>query len=340
MAYLGYLQLTRECMQSCVFCSNPPTGVDLDLAGLCEALDRLAAMGCDGIILTGGEPTVSPLLLPAIEEAAQRGLSVRLITNGQLLADRRLIEACARRGLGHMHLSLYSHRPEVHDAITRNPGSWARATDCLTHAGEVGITCDVNTVISAFNCEHLHETAAWLCARFPFVRHVVWNNIDPSGERTRGCLEVVPHLRQFDVSLELAMDLLAHSGRSFRAERIPLCAMRRYACASTETRKIVKGEARSIRFLDQRGLWHQKRFVYDKASACAVCRFDPICAGLFMMGLVLRDEEVSPIFEDPIPVVRQVLGREPTVSDLARIGLASGSVTSGGIDTDVSGARD
>ena len=29
MANLGYLQLTRNCLQHCRFCSNPPTGVDL-----------------------------------------------------------------------------------------------------------------------------------------------------------------------------------------------------------------------------------------------------------------------------------------------------------------------
>jgi|MudIll2142460700_1097286.scaffolds.fasta_scaffold80835_1 MoaA/NifB/PqqE/SkfB family radical SAM enzyme len=323
MAYLGYVQLTRQCMQSCVFCSNPPTGVELDLDGLRETLDRLAAAGCDGIILTGGEPTASPLLLPAIEEAAQRGLSVRLITNGQLFADRQLLQECVSRGLGHVHLSLYSYRAEVHDAITRRPGSWRRATVCLAHIGELGITCDINTVISTFNCDHLHETVAWLCQQYPFVRHVVWNNIDPSGERARGCLQVVPRLHQFEVSLELAMDLLERTGRSFRAERVPLCAMRRYGWASTETRKIVKGEARTIRFLDERGLWHQHRFAYDKASACAVCRFEPICAGIFMMGLVLQAEDISPVFEDPLEVVRRVLNREPGVRELVRIGLAS-----------------
>ncbi len=334
MAYLGYVQLTRECMQSCVFCSNPPTGVDLDLAGLCKTLDRFAAMGCDGIILTGGEPTVSELLLPAIEEAVQRGLSVRLITNGQRFADAQLLETCVRRGLGHMHLSLYSHRSEVHDRITRNPGSWKRATDCLAHAGEIGVTCDINTVISTFNCEHLHETAAWVCERFPFVRHMVWNNIDPSGDRARRCLEAVPHLHQLEVSLELAMDFLTRSGRSFRAERIPLCAMRRYPWASTETRKIVKGEARSIRFLDQRGLWHQKQFAYDKAPACTVCRFEPICAGIFMMGLVLQGDEISPIFADPVAVVQQVLRRDPAIEELVRIGLSEKSVAAPTAATD------
>lgn len=321
MAHLGYLQLTRQCMQSCIYCSNPPTGVELDIVGLRETLDRFAAMECAGVILTGGEPTLSPLLLPALEEAAARRLAVRVITNGQLFAERSFLVSCVERGLGHIHLSLYSHRPEVHDGITGVSGSWARAVRCLENACALGLNCDINTVISTRNAGHLHEAAAWLCGRFPLLRHFVWNNLDPSGDRARSHPEVVARLADFEVGLEMAMEFLERSGRSFRAERVPLCAMRRFPWASTETRKIVKGEARSVRFLDVRGLWHQDCFRYSKGAACGPCRFGPICAGLFLGGEFLSEGELSPVFEDPVPVVERVLGRRPGEQDLRRLGL-------------------
>ena len=105
------------------------------------------------------------------------------------------------------------------------------------------------------------------------------------------------------------MDELVRRGKTFRAERVPLCAMRRFAWASPETRKILKGEARSIRFLDGRGLWHQNRFRYRKGPACGACRFDPICAGLFLAGDFLQEDELSPVFEDPQVVALAVRGR-------------------------------
>ena len=99
MANLGYLQLTRNCYQHCRFCSNPPTGVDLSIDEMRELIDGLAEMDYDGVILTGGEPTLSPLLKPALEYAAEKGLYSRMITNGQLLADRAFFQEVVDAGL-------------------------------------------------------------------------------------------------------------------------------------------------------------------------------------------------------------------------------------------------
>jgi MoaA/NifB/PqqE/SkfB family radical SAM enzyme len=66
MANLGYLQLTRNCLQHCRFCSNPPTGIDLTEDEMEAMIDDLADMGYVGVIQTGGEPTMSPMLQPAL----------------------------------------------------------------------------------------------------------------------------------------------------------------------------------------------------------------------------------------------------------------------------------
>ena len=63
MAQLGYIQITRECNQRCRFCSNPPTGQELTEEQMREEMDHLVELEYDGVILTGGEPTTSPLLI-------------------------------------------------------------------------------------------------------------------------------------------------------------------------------------------------------------------------------------------------------------------------------------
>lgn len=324
MAKLGYLQLTRDCVQSCRFCSNPPSGVGLHEAGMREAIDRLADLDYDGVILTGGEPTISPLLLPALAWARHRGLPGRLITNGQRLADPALFAACVEAGLEHVHFSLHSHRPDVHDFITRRSGSWARLCAALEQVPGLGVTADVNTVICAWNAAHLDGTVRWLVDRFPFVRHVVWNGLDPQGDRVREDPGCVPRLRDFEVSLDRAMARLQDSGRSFRVERVPLCAMRRAPEASTETRKIVKESERAISFLDARGFVRQQEFLHGKGDACDACGWDPICAGLYAMAHHYDERELSPVFEDPLPVVRRVLGREPGPELLGRLTARTG----------------
>lgn len=319
MAKLGYLQLTRACIQSCRFCSNPPSGVDLHEHAMREAIDRLADLGYDGVILTGGEPTISPLLLPALEYARRRGLPGRLITNGQRLADPELFAACVEAGLEHVHLSLHSSRPDVHDFITRTPGSWDRLVAALEQIPERGVSADINTVICAWNTDHLDETVRWLGDRFGFVRHVVWNGLDPEGDRVRGDPSCVPRLRDFEVSLDRAMEHLERTSRTFRVERVPLCAMRRAPQASTETRKIVKESERAISFLDARGFVRQQEFLHGKGEACGVCRWDPICAGLYSMARHYDERELSPVFEEPLPVILRVLGREPEPEVVERL---------------------
>jgi MoaA/NifB/PqqE/SkfB family radical SAM enzyme len=319
MANLGYLQLTRNCYQRCRFCSNPPTGVDLSLAEMRQLIDELVDMGYDGVILTGGEPTLSPLLIPALEYASKRGLFNRMITNGQLLTDRELFQRVVDAGLQHIHVSLHSYRPEVHDFITQYPRAWETLVGCLALVPEMGITADINTVICAYNSDHLHETVMWLVDRFPFIRHFVWNNMDPDGNRTEQNPDCIPRHYEFQVSLELAMEYLACTGRTFRAERVPLCFMRRFAWASTETRKIVKEEERCIKFLDDKGFVHQLEFLHGKADACDACRLDPICAGMYSMARTFDERELSPVFDDPVPVMRQVLGADPPPELVERV---------------------
>ena len=319
MANLGYLQLTRNCLQHCRFCSNPPTGVELSPDEMRGLIDDLASMGYDGVILTGGEPSLSPLLFDALAYATERGLHNRMITNGQRLADRDFFQRCVDAGLEHVHVSLHSHRAEVHDFITRYPGAFDALVRCLDNVALVGVTCDINTVINTYNADHLHASVAWICERFPFVRHFVWNNMDPDGNRAEDNPDCIPSHHESVVSLERAMDHLAATGRSFRAERVPLCFMRRYPWASTETRKIIKEEERCIRFLDRKGFVHQLEFLHGKGAACAVCRWDGICAGMYSMARSFDERELSPVFEDPEPVVRAVLGHEPGPDLLDRL---------------------
>ena len=319
MANLGYLQLTRSCYQRCRFCSNPPTGVELTEVEMRGMIDELAEMGYDGVILTGGEPSLSPLLFPALAYARERGLYSRMITNGQLLADEAFFGRCVEAGLSHVHMSLHSYRPEVHDFITKYPRAWETLVTALGHVPRLGITADINTVINVYNADHLHETVMWLCERFPFIRHFVWNNMDPDGNRAEENPDCIAKHHEFQVSLELAMDYLHRSGRSFRAERVPLCYMRRFAWASTETRKIVKEEQRCVRFLDQKGFVHQLEFLHGKGEACDHCRWDPICAGMYSMAKSFDERELSPIFDDPVPVIRGVLGEDPGPELLARV---------------------
>ena len=174
MANLGYMQVVRGCNQYCRFCSNPSTGYQLDLETARREVDDFAARGYCGVILTGGEPSLSEIVPEVTRYAVSRGLHVRTITNGSRLSTPGLAEEYVAAGLVHFHVSLHTAREELQDFLTGVKGSWAMATRAIANLGAAGAVVDVNTVINRFNADHLDETVRFLLARFPF-------NGDPEG---------------------------------------------------------------------------------------------------------------------------------------------------------------
>jgi MoaA/NifB/PqqE/SkfB family radical SAM enzyme len=320
MANIGYMQVVRHCNQYCRFCSNPETGYVLDLETAKREIDDFVARGYFGVILTGGEPSLSPIIPEITTYARDKGLHVRMITNGSKIADKAVARRFVEAGLRHYHVSIHSSREEVEDFLTGVKGSFGLAMRALENleeldkerrdAGIEGVTVNINTVINAFNCDHLDENVRYFTERFPFLRHFVWNNLDPSMGRAETNRDTAHRLRDFEVSLAKAMRFLAASGRSFRVERVPLCFMVEFAHASTETRKIIKGEERIVHFLDEKGTIRQTDFRHPKADACRHCTLNEICGGLFELGDWYDLNELAPVFVPKEPIIERVLASE------------------------------
>lgn len=286
-------------------------------------VDDLVRRDYFGVILTGGEPTLHPDLPAIAAYARSRGLDVRVITNGTRLADPAFARALADAGVARVHVSIYSVDPEVEARLRGAAGTLERALQALDRAHEAGIEVHVNCVINRLNAGHLDRNVRHLLAHHPQVRHFVWNNLDPSmGRAEVNQAEFVPRLADFEPSLLRAMRLLHASGRTFRVEKVPLCYMGEFGWASTETRKIVKGEERLVHFLDAKQTVRQTAWGHLYAPACAACRLRPICGGLFDRGAAYDPAELAAQFHDPEPIVRAIL-EDPSDPSFAGPDLAA-----------------
>lgn len=315
MANIGYIQVVRHCNHFCGFCSNPTTPYTHDLASMRVLVDDLVRRGYFGVILTGGEPTLHPELPDIAAYAAGRGLHVRVITNGHRLADPAFARQLAAAGVSLVHVSIYSVRPEVEARLRGMEGTLPRALAALDAAHDAGLRLNVNCVINRLNADHLDENVRYLVRHHPYVRHFVWNNLDPSmGRAEVNQAEFTPRLGDFELSLHRALRLLHKSGRTFRVEKVPLCYMTDFAWASTETRKIVKGEERIVCFLDDKQTVRQTAWGHRYAPGCEACRLRPICGGLFDRGDGYDPGELAPVFVDPEAIVQAILedGDDPS----------------------------
>lgn len=308
MANIGYIQVVRHCNHFCGFCSNPTTAYVHTFESMALLVDDLVQRGYFGCVLTGGEPTLHPELPRIARYARERGLHVRMITNGWRLADPDFAREMAEAGLSIVHVSIYSVRPEVEERLRGVAGTLERAHAAIDNAHAFGVEVNVNCVINALNADHLDENVRELVRLHPHVKHFVWNNLDPSMGRAEVNQEqFTPRLADFELSLHRALRFLDKSGRTFRVERVPLCYMTEFAWASTETRKIVKSEERVVHFLDAKQTVRQTDWEHIYAEGCATCSLRSICGGLFDRGAAYDPAELAPVFVSMTPIVERII---------------------------------
>jgi MoaA/NifB/PqqE/SkfB family radical SAM enzyme len=307
MANLGYIQIIRECNQKCRFCSNPPTGYLLTFEQGIEMIDKYIEMNYDGVILTGGEPTISDFLPGLVKYCAERNFNHRILTNGQRLSDMDYLEELLDSGLRHIGISIYSCRNDVAAYLTGKSDSLEKVIEALENIAHFdGVHVDIQTTINKYNADHLYENVKFLVSRFPFLNHFIWNNLDPMSDIVAKNTDTVPKLNDFYLELYLAMDFLSKTKRSFRVERVPLCYLPEFEHVSTETRKIVLNEERAVFFLDQKEFVRQVFFYYEHAKCCKKCTLVNICAGLTMMDVFYNSNELYPVFVDPDTIIKRI----------------------------------
>lgn len=108
-------------------------------------LSEMADVGVFRLLLTGGEVLVHKEFFDILEEARRLGFSVTVFTNGTLLEPDQ-IDRLAALFPHRVELSLYSHLPENHDAVTRLPGSFAKTVQAATQLLERGVTVALKMV--------------------------------------------------------------------------------------------------------------------------------------------------------------------------------------------------
>lgn len=281
MANIWYIQVNRHCNNSCHFCSNPSNWNNITYEKGIELINDFINREYQWIIFTWWEPTLSSDLHKWIEYSTKKNINCRIISNWMMCSNFEYVDRLRKSWLTLIHFSLYSYIPEVHDFLTNTPWSYKKLLKSIQNSLKLWITVQLNCVINKYNQNHLDKTVKFIVKNFPQIRHFVWNNLDPLMMRqTEVALSTLP---DFDIawkSIKLALGFLESTNRTYRVERLPLCFMRWFEHASTETRKIVKDEERMVYFLDERESIRQTwaHWEHDKLPECRKCDLDRICS--------------------------------------------------------------
>src|SRR5215471_6652828 len=154
------MDLTYRCNERCVHCYLPHHDAgELTTAEISRVFRELADAGTLFLTLSGGEPLVRKDFFEIVAFARSLQFNVKLKTNGILIGAR---EAARLRALGieKVQISIYSHRAEVHDKITKVKGSFARSVRAICFLKEQGLKVAIATILMKQNLDDYREVMA------------------------------------------------------------------------------------------------------------------------------------------------------------------------------------
>jgi radical SAM protein with 4Fe4S-binding SPASM domain len=145
------LDLTYRCNERCVHCylDHDDHG-EMTTSEIKHLLDEMADAGVFILTLSGGEIFLRKDFFDLLEHARCLMFCVKLKTNAVLIREN---EAARLRDLGveSVQISIYSHRPEVHDAITLIPGSLKRSVNAIRFLKSQGLKVIIANVLMTQN---------------------------------------------------------------------------------------------------------------------------------------------------------------------------------------------
>jgi AdoMet-dependent heme synthase len=147
----AHFDVTYRCNERCVHCylDHDDHG-EMTTDEIKSVLDQLAEAGTFFLSLSGGEVFMRRDFLDIVAHARRLLFNLKVKTNAVMIREP---EAQKLRALGveQIQISIYSHRPEVHDAITKLPGSLKRTLQAVRFLKAQGLKVSVANVLMTEN---------------------------------------------------------------------------------------------------------------------------------------------------------------------------------------------
>ena len=303
----------RLCNNKCIFCMSGEERDDhepwADPKRMQAEIKMRYDEGARSLGFLGGEPSAYPHILECMEYARNIGYQrIALCTNATRLANRDFMENAIKAGLTRVTVSVHSHIPAIEEFLVGVPGILQKKVQAITNlvqARKAGFFKDgvsLNPVFCRPNAPHAEGFVRFFANlgirdfRFNFI----WpeSQIKEDKRVVPQFKDVMPHV------LNLILKNEKEFGYTISFGAIPYCVLPRPFLEKWPLlRKYFFEEGMDlpteVSFLwpDKKGgvqrfNWHQKGHdtYRAKVPACAGCRFDGVCMGIYRSYLALYGE--------------------------------------------------
>jgi len=156
----GSMDITYGCNNNCRHCwvnipaGSPERQKELGLDEIREIVDEARKMGCRKWYISGGEPMLRPDFAEIFDTITYRSAHYSLNTNGTLITPE-IARLLKRKGS--KMVVLYGATADVHDHITRNPGSFEAAMQGIAYLRGSGAGFTVQIIPMRDNYHQFHD---------------------------------------------------------------------------------------------------------------------------------------------------------------------------------------
>ena len=161
------LELTDWCPSECLHCSSgsgPSCTNSLSRELALRLVDEAARLGAAKVSLGGGEPPASDSFFPVVRRVLESGMLLEVFTCGLATTNHcivsipsAIIENCAGLKDIKFIFSFHGASRNVHDYITKTPGSFDLSLNSLQECLGSGIDCEINFVPMRVNVNEFEK---------------------------------------------------------------------------------------------------------------------------------------------------------------------------------------
>jgi MoaA/NifB/PqqE/SkfB family radical SAM enzyme len=151
------VEIADRCNEACVHCYQVQGQKgEIGTEDWKRIFDELAEMGVMMLTISGGEPTLRKDFLDLVAYARQLRFAVRIYSNA-LNITPQLARQLGELAVQEVQISLYSHRAEVHDAVTRVKGSFAKVETAARELRKAGVRVVLKSPLMQMNSDAYRE---------------------------------------------------------------------------------------------------------------------------------------------------------------------------------------
>ena len=267
------------CNNNCRFCvqahkkkfGNRPT------EDIKKDLEKARKTKCNGVVFTGGEPTIRDDILELVSYAKTLGFKrIQIQSNCRMLSYKNFCRELINAGANEFSPAIHGHIAELHEYLTRAKGSFNQTVQAIKNLRALDQYIITNTVVVKPNYRYLPYLAKLLVKlkvnqfQFAFV-HAVGNAYTNFEQMMPWVSLAAPYIKK---GLQIGID----NRIKVMAEAMPFCTMKGYEKYCSEF-YIPPTEIRDINSYDPTFEKTRKEQGKMKFPQCKECRYDKICEG-------------------------------------------------------------